>query len=145
MVPKWGPLGELTPINIHWVLCYQSPCSHSKPQATPTSSAGPLRPLGKSSPGSYGATALCWVPVHMRPCVCPPRMEFLFPPALWSSCTQAPGFQGQMLCGFFLPMTAPQTVLEDYFYVGMSLCDLHRFNLFFGVFFFWCEGCFWYG
>ena len=26
----------------------------------------------------------------MKPCACPPRVESLFPPVLWSSCTQAP-------------------------------------------------------
>ena len=33
---------------------------------------------------------LPWVLVHMRPCVCPPRVESLFPSVLLSSCNQAP-------------------------------------------------------
>ena len=33
---------------------------------------------------------LPWVPVYVRPCVHPPRVESLFPPVLRSSCTQAP-------------------------------------------------------
>ena len=31
-----------------------------------------------------------WHPVHTRPCVRPPRVAFVFPPVLWSSCDQAP-------------------------------------------------------
>ena len=66
---KWGPLGELTLIGIPWGLCYQCPCSHSELHSTPASPGDPPKPLGKSSPGSYGVTALCWVPVHVRPWV----------------------------------------------------------------------------
>ena len=50
----------------------------------------PPRPTGGSGPDSYGVSALSWVPVHVKPCVCPPRVESLFPQVLWSSCTQAP-------------------------------------------------------
>ena len=36
---------------------------------------------------------LPWVLVHVRPCVCPPRMKFMLPPIApvvrWSSCSQA--------------------------------------------------------
>ena len=32
---------------------------------------------------------LCPGPVHMKPCVCPPRVESLFPLVLWSTCTLA--------------------------------------------------------
>ena len=88
-VPKWQPLGELTLMGIPWGICHQCPCLHSEPQLTPTSPGDPPRPTGGSGPGSYGVTALPWVPVHMKPCVHPPRVESLFPPILWSSCTQA--------------------------------------------------------
>lgn len=50
---------------------------------------GTPKPIVRSSPGYYGATALCWVPVNMRSCLHLLRVEFLFPPILWSSCTQA--------------------------------------------------------
>ena len=40
--------------------------------------------------GSYGVTALSLVPVHVKPCVYPPRVESLFLLALWRSYTQAP-------------------------------------------------------
>ena len=35
-------------------------------------------------------SALSCDPVHLKACVCFLRMETLFPPVLWSSCTQAP-------------------------------------------------------
>ena len=47
------------------------------------------RPEGRSDPDCYRIPALPWDPVHMKPCVHPPRMEFLFPPLLWSSCAHA--------------------------------------------------------
>ena len=35
-----------------------------------------------------------WVPLHTLLCVCPPRVESLFPPVLWKSCNQFPlGFK----------------------------------------------------
>ena len=37
----------------------------------------------RSGPGSYGITALFWVPLHMKP----PRVESLFPLVLRSSCS----------------------------------------------------------
>ena len=38
------------------------------------------RPTSRSDPDSYQVTALPWDPVHMKPCVRLPRMEYLFPP-----------------------------------------------------------------
>ena len=49
---------------------------------------------GRSGLGSYEVTAfpLGW-------CMCPPRVEFLFPPVLWNSCDQTPlAFKGRF-CG----------------------------------------------
>ena len=83
-VLKWGPLGDqyqLSLISIPWGLHYQCPCPHSELQPTFASPWGPPRPLGRSRPCSYRGTALCWVPVHVRPCVHPPRVDSLFPPA----------------------------------------------------------------
>ena len=42
----------------------------------------PPRPLCRSSPGSHGGAPLYWVPVHMRPCVCPPRVAVVQLPTL---------------------------------------------------------------
>ena len=65
----------------------QYPCPHSELQLTPTTPGDPPVPTGKSSPGFCGVTALCWVPVHVKSCVHPLRVESLLPPVLWSSCT----------------------------------------------------------
>ena len=89
-VPKWWPPGDITPINIPRDLHHQCPCSHSEPQPTPVSPGDPPRPASRSSPGFYQVATLCWAPVHMKPCLHPPSIESLFPPVLWSSCSQAP-------------------------------------------------------
>ena len=91
-MPKWQPLGELTPISILWGLFHQCPSPpphHSEPQPTPDSPGDSPRFVGTPSPGSYGVTALCWVSVYMKPCVCRPRVESLLPPVVRSSCIQA--------------------------------------------------------
>ena len=62
---------------------------HSEPQSTPASPGDPLKSTGRSGPYFYGGPALPWDPVHMKPCMCPPSVGFLFPPVLQSSCTQA--------------------------------------------------------
>ena len=90
LVPKWWPLGALAPMNIPWGLCHPCLCPQSEPYLIPASPGDPLRSAGRSGPGSYEASALPWVPVHMKPGVHPPRVESLFPPVLWSSCTQVP-------------------------------------------------------
>ena len=77
------PLGPLLPVS----LPHPTP---NEPQLTPASPGDPPRLVGRSSPSSYGGTALCWVPVYMKTCARPPRVQSLFPPVLWSSCTQAP-------------------------------------------------------
>ena len=63
-----------------------------KPQLTPASKEDPPRPEGRSSSGSCGVTAFPWVPVHVKLCVCPSRVESLFLSFLWRSCTQAHWF-----------------------------------------------------
>ena len=99
-------------ISVPWGLCHQCPCPQSELPLTFASSGDPARPLVRSSPGSYGGIALCWVPMHVKPCVRPPRVESLFLPVLWSSCTQDPlAFKAKCSGGFFLLMTDPQTVL----------------------------------
>ena len=52
---------------------------HSEPQPIPASLGELLTPIGKYSPGSYGITSLCWIPVHVKPCVCPPRGKSVSP------------------------------------------------------------------
>ena len=71
--------------------CCQCPCPCSEPETPPTS-AGDLPTLvGRSGSVSYGVTAPSpWVLMHTVPCVCPPRVESLFPPVLSTSCNQIP-------------------------------------------------------
>ena len=79
-------LGELTQVSILWGPRHQCPCPHSELQPNPAplhSSWGPSKTRGGSGPGSFGITALCWIPVHS------PRVESLSPPVLWHSRTQA--------------------------------------------------------
>ena len=44
-----------------------------------------------------------------RPCMCPPRVEFLFPPVLWNSCDQTlPAFHAKYSKGLLFPVPEPQ-------------------------------------
>ena len=88
-MPKWQPPRELRLINVLWDLCHQCPCCPQWATADPCHPGDPLRLVGRSSPGSYGVTALFCVPVYVKPYVHPPSVESLFPPVLWSSCTRA--------------------------------------------------------
>ena len=63
----------------------EHPCLHSEPQLWLP--RRPSRPAGGSGPDPSGVAALAWVPVCVKPCVCSPRVESLFPRFLW---TQAP-------------------------------------------------------
>ena len=87
LVPKWRPLGKLMPMSVLWGVCHQCPCPHSDHSLAPAGDSP--RPAGRFVSGSYEISALPWVPVQVKSCVHPPRMESLFPPVLWSSCTQA--------------------------------------------------------
>lgn len=88
--PKWWPPGELMSkmMIIFWGLCLQCPCSCNEPQQTLAFPGDPLRCTGRSGPQSYEVTVLPWVPVHVKPCVHPLRMESPFSPVLRSSCLE---------------------------------------------------------
>ena len=64
-------------------------CPLSEPQQPPAFPGDPPSPADRSDPDSYGVPALPWDPEHLKPCVHPLRMEYLFPTVLWSSCAQA--------------------------------------------------------
>ena len=64
-----------------------------------------------SGPGSYGVTALCWVLVHVKSCVHPPRVESLFFRVLHSIPTS---LQSQILWGLLLPGLDPQAGKPDW-------------------------------
>ena len=83
-VPKQQPVGERTLYALG--LYHQCPSPYSELQLTPASPG--RHPRGhqvNSVPGAHGVTALPWFPVLMKPCVHPPRVEFLFSPVLWQS------------------------------------------------------------
>ena len=90
LVPKWQPPRELTLMNTPWGICHLSPCPHSEPHPTPGPPEVHPRPIDRSGQGSYGVTALPCVFMHMKSCVYPPRVEFLFSQVPWNSCMQAP-------------------------------------------------------
>ena len=68
--------------------CCQCPCPHSEPQPSPTSAGDPPTLVGRSGSVSYGVTSpFPWVLMHTLLCVCPSRVESLFPPVLSKSCS----------------------------------------------------------
>lgn len=79
-----------TLVNIPCNVCYQCLCPHSQLQLTTSTPGDPSRPIGMSRPGSYAVTVFFCVLVCIEIEVFPPRVESLFLPVLWSSCTQAP-------------------------------------------------------
>ena len=90
MVRRWQLPGGHMPMSTPQNYCHQCLCPCIEPQQPPTSAGDPAIPAGRSGPGSYEVTGFFpWV-VHTRPCVPPLRVEFLFPPVLWSSCNQTP-------------------------------------------------------
>ena len=57
----------------------------------PASTGGPPTRAGTFGSVSCGVTApVLWVLVHTRFCLCPPRLESLFPPVPWKSYNQTP-------------------------------------------------------
>ena len=71
--------------------CCQCPCPRGEPQPPPTSAGDPPTLAAKCGSVFYGITALSpWVLMHTLLCVCPPRVESLFPPVLSKSCNQIP-------------------------------------------------------
>ena len=69
--------------------CHQCPCPHGEPQPPPASAGDPLTLVGRSGSVSCGGHySFPWVPMHTLLCVCPPRVESLFPPVLSKSCSQ---------------------------------------------------------
>ena len=89
LVRKWRPPGGLTPMSTPQNCHCQCLCPCSEPQLPPASTGDPPILSGKSGSVSYEVTAFIpWVLVRVRPYVCLPRVEFLFPPVLWNSCDQ---------------------------------------------------------
>ena len=69
--------------------CCQCPCPCGEPQPPPASVGDPLALAGTSSSVSNEVTAPSpWVLMCTLLCVCPPRVESLFPPVLSKSRNQ---------------------------------------------------------
>lgn len=91
----------------------------------------PRRPFKTAmlcSPCSYGGTALCWIPVHVKPCVLPPRVEFLFPCGALALKLCWPSRVNTL--GVLSPNSRPLDCLWGLFYVRTSFCSLCAFNIF---------------
>ena len=76
---KWWPSGGLNPVKYFSEL--------PPPQPLPASAGDPPKLAGMSGPGFYEVTAFSpWILVCLRPSVCHPGVEFLFPPIPWKPC-----------------------------------------------------------
>ena len=80
--------GNLWESSCQWIFPSTSAISVLDPTVShsPTSPGDPPRLLGRPGPGSYGVTTIPWLAVHLKSYGCPPRVESLFRPVLWSSC-----------------------------------------------------------
>ena len=74
----------------HHSCCCHYCCPCSEPQPPLASAGDPPGLAGRSGPVSDEITLFLLVLVHTRPCVHPPRIEFLFPSILWNSCNPTP-------------------------------------------------------
>ena len=107
---------------------------HSEPQPLPASTGDPPVPGGRSGPGSHEVTAFFpWVLVHLKPCVCPPRVEFLFPAVLWNSCGQTPlafkaRFSGNSFSCFQTPRLGSLTCGSELSLLWENFCDIIIFQ-----------------
>ena len=90
-VKSWCQKEDLHESSPQWIFPGASATSILPP---PWATCDPCLPKRSSvthqqfSPGYSGVTALGWVPVHVKTCVCPPRAESLFLPVLWMSWAQ---------------------------------------------------------
>lgn len=112
--------------------CHQYLCPHSEPQLTPSSPGNPPRSTIRSLSGSFGVTALPWVPVHREPYVHPPVWNLWFPSLVELLCSSPAGFQSQMLWGPLLLMLDPQAGEPDMAFatpLWYNLCDIIIFQL----------------
>ena len=85
---------------------------------------------GSSGSVSYGVTApFPWVLMHTLLCVCPPRVESLFPPVLLKSCNQIPlafkvWFSGNSSSHCQTPRLGSLTCGSELSFQWMDFCDI---------------------
>ena len=85
--PQVYGLYGLTPRGTFPDFCCPHPCD--EPLLNHTSTGDPPTPADSFGSVSCGVTApFLWVLLHARFYLCPPRLESLFPPLLWTSCNQ---------------------------------------------------------
>ena len=87
--PKWPPPEKVTLLNIPESFAFNVLPSQQA-TFTPVFPGCPPRTAVRFDPDSLGDFALPWDSVHVKVCVRLSRIESLFPPVLWSPCTQAP-------------------------------------------------------
>ena len=120
MVRKWRPPRRLMLMSTPQNCCHQYPCPHSEPQLPPASTGELPIPAGKSGPVSYEIIRdlirevfFTWVLVHTRPCVHPPRMEFVSPSPMEFLRSNPADLQSQILWGLLLPLPDPHAGEPD--------------------------------
>ena len=69
---------------------FQCPHPCGEPIPTHVSTGSPLTLASSFGSVSCGVTPLIWVLVHAKFCLCLPRLESLFPSALWKAYNQIP-------------------------------------------------------
>lgn len=114
---------------------HQYPCPYSEPQL-PLPSGAPLRPAGRSDPGSYEVIASSLGPIcSNETLIAPSKCGVSLSPSpvafLWSSLTD---ILSQMLQGFLIPVTDPQAGktdvgLQGCHCCGENICDIIIFQI----------------
>ena len=99
LVPKWQPPGKLTLKRIPWVSTISVLVPRVSHRLPLSPSWGPPRPTSRSGPRSYGVIALPLVPVHMKPCLFPPRVESVSPSPVEPLYSSSTGLQSQIALG----------------------------------------------
>ena len=121
-------------MNTLWYFYYQCAYPHSKPQMPPLSQEILQDQQINLAQAVTKSFLFSWVLVHMRPCVCPLRVTFLFPPSLVEFLQSSPtGLQNQMLWELLLLTPDTQTGNPD---MGLrtlipmrNLCNIIIFKL----------------
>ena len=88
---------------------FQCPCPCGEPLPTHTSTGDPAELAASFESISCGVTApLLWVLVRAKFCLCPPRLESLFPQSCESLVIKSHGLQDQIPWGFLIPLSGMQ-------------------------------------
>ena len=109
LVPKWQSPGQFTLMDAPQCTHHWCPCPHSEPHLPSTFTGDPLRPAGRSGPGSYEVTAFALGPgAHETLCAPSQSGVSVSPSPVELLHSSAAGLQSQMLWGLLLLMPNPQ-------------------------------------